>query len=76
MEIENLFSKTELTGVVQTLLASTGLAAPGDQKNPEYFAGAKINLDNIKTSLNIVMGPVDDMIFKDVCHRWGNQNNP
>lgn len=76
MEIANLFSKTELTGVVQILLASAGLTASGDQKKSETFAGGKINLENIKTSLNIVMGPVGDIIFKDVCNRWTNQNNP
>jgi hypothetical protein len=63
-----------MDGVVRSLVVSTGLVVSA--KEEKVLQSDGIDLDSIKTSLNMVMGPVGAMIFEDVYNRWRDQDNP
>ncbi len=72
--IVHIHSVTDLEGVVGVLNKETGITSSGDE-NVQDVINANSDLEKVKTILNYVMGPVGNMIFKDVVRRWQNHND-
>lgn len=73
--IKHLFSASNVKGVFQALLEDAGLKTVQNAGESEPFDVGRLTVDMIKTSLNLVMGPVGNMIFIEAATKVANPND-
>jgi hypothetical protein len=71
----HIYSATDLEGVVGALNKAAGITSSMSENVQDDITDANYDLEKIKTVLNYVMGPVGNMIFKDVVRRWQDHND-
>ncbi|MGB3211146.1 MAG: hypothetical protein WBB19_10615 [Desulforhopalus sp.] len=73
--VKHIYSADNLESVVAVLAKAIGITSSVSGTRQVGPAGEKHDLDKVKTVLNYVMGPVGNMIFSDVVHRWQDHND-
>jgi hypothetical protein len=61
--------------VLQSLLEDAGLGQRQSMVAARVGEGGDLSIDNIKTALSLVMGPVGNMIFNDIASRVGDSGD-
>ncbi len=73
--VAHIYSATELGNVVKAIVNSAGSSSAVNKNVETITVHENFDLDKIKTVLNYVMGPVGNMIFKDVARRWQDHDD-
>lgn len=73
--VVHIYSATGLEGVVGALNKANGVSSSMGENAQDDIITANYDLENIKTRLNYVMGPVGNMIFNDVVRRWQDHHD-
>jgi CheY-like chemotaxis protein len=73
--IKQMFSAANVKGVLQSLLEDAGLGQRQSMVAARVGEGGDLSIDNIKTALSLVMGPVGNMIFNDIASRVGDSGD-
>ncbi len=68
--VKQIYSATDLEGLAKAIVNASGTASSESKSVENITADVKFDLEKIKTVLNYIMGPVGNMIFKDVVRRW------
>ncbi|MFH0780640.1 MAG: hypothetical protein V2B20_01645 [Pseudomonadota bacterium] len=73
--IKQIFSASNVQEVLQSILEDSGLISVQKKSEVQKIDVGHLNLDKIQNALNWVMGPVGNMIFRDVSATAENQGD-